>query len=640
MVPTSDANRVVPSPEAQELSKAEQKPKTFQNRIDDIADRMMLAFQNTTTHIGRTLVDLNNRRRDLQGRIITWVKDKFTAAVRVFVFTFTPSPFDPKSKEFVEIVQSISKRYSTTKFEADSLSEGFHSKPNFFANLDTLNVCYHNTKETVRQLQEFLEELKLYKKPFPIQAEVEKLLEGYNEIDKTLELKIKDKTAHVLNVFSEICANDFKVGVLPMLNEVKEYFLKHGHIINKIFIEGKNLEPYLTRRFSEYLHKIENESVEEIVYNSPSIAKTPMALRNIGNSCYMDAALEALFCFDEARKKLVRKLTAVSHEMPPNANLPHIRDGYEFRVRQAQEQLVQRKDLQRHLINLVNNPISMGSSSIVEYILGLNQNNPMYQVRDAFFRTKLVHEFSLDHGPINDQRDSASVVDVVMDHILEERFQTQRVSSTDDIPGRVFYSESPAEEPSLKIDVGNTPTSLQDLINKYFSVETQINNDPKIGTRKFIPSEGIIFDENAAKGIKTPLDQPVAPEKFATFLRIKKLPDFIAINLTRFTDTQHKNNTPVSLPSDFILDFKNATFALEDNESTLYEVMSTVVHGGSLAGGHYTSDVRIGDKFYHCDDASDKPYHECSAIDFNSEKNSVVVMARRIKNTSKSNPSN
>jgi hypothetical protein len=55
-----------------------------------------------------------------------------------------------------------------------------------------------------------------------------------------------------------------------------------------------------------------------------------------------------------------------------------------------------------------------------------------------------------------------------------------------------------------------------------------------------------------------------------------------------------------------------------------------VHHGNDLGHGHYTSNVKIGDKYYECDDMNHKFHREITAEEFYGNTNAYMVMLRKI----------
>jgi len=60
-----------------------------------------------------------------------------------------------------------------------------------------------------------------------------------------------------------------------------------------------------------------------------------------------------------------------------------------------------------------------------------------------------------------------------------------------------------------------------------------------------------------------------------------------------------KIETPVQAPLE--LDLKEFCFGANRND-TKYELMGIINHFGKISGGHYTSNVKVDDKWYNFDD--------------------------------------
>jgi ubiquitin C-terminal hydrolase len=80
---------------------------------------------------------------------------------------------------------------------------------------------------------------------------------------------------------------------------------------------------------------------------------------------------------------------------------------------------------------------------------------------------------------------------------------------------------------------------------------------------------------------------------------IDKFAPCVAIHLRRFTNTpagMTKNNTPVTYP----LEFDASRY---DKDAGIYELESVICHSGTMAGGHYICYVKNGNQWFLCNDA-------------------------------------
>lgn len=166
-------------------------------------------------------------------------------------------------------------------------------------------------------------------------------------------------------------------------------------------------------------------------------------------------------------------------------------------------------------------------------------------------------------------------------------------------------------------------TDLHALVHQFFKPELATDFFNKKVTRKFTLPDDTIIDST-----------------YVTQTKLVNLPDLLTLHISRYGfDLQRgpfKENDPVALPQDGIVDM-TPYYSGKNEESYKYEIMGYVVHHGeSLNSGHYTANVKIGDKFYECDDLNPKPpFHtEISAESFYGNENAYLLMLKRIPNES------
>ena len=89
------------------------------------------------------------------------------------------------------------------------------------------------------------------------------------------------------------------------------------------------------------------------------------------------------------------------------------------------------------------------------------------------------------------------------------------------------------------------------------------------------------------------------------------LPPVIVVQLKRFTfdETDDKLNTFVDYPvSNWQVD--------SNDENSIYDLSAISMHVGNLRGGHYTTLARLngGNQWYHFNDSCVQPFHDCTQI--------------------------
>jgi ubiquitin C-terminal hydrolase len=89
-------------------------------------------------------------------------------------------------------------------------------------------------------------------------------------------------------------------------------------------------------------------------------------------------------------------------------------------------------------------------------------------------------------------------------------------------------------------------------------------------------------------------------------LRFFTLPDVLVVCLKRFTNSVRKNNTPVAIDVARPLDLSKYVCGYEP-EAYQYEVFGVCDHMGNVMGGHYTATVKNADgSWWHFDDLRKK----------------------------------
>lgn len=172
-----------------------------------------------------------------------------------------------------------------------------------------------------------------------------------------------------------------------------------------------------------------------------------------------------------------------------------------------------------------------------------------------------------------------------------------------------------------------TKTHLHTLIDQFFKPELATDCFNKKVTRKFTLPDASTIDST-----------------YVTQTKLISVPELLTLHVSRYAFDPQKGpikiGDPVALPADGIVDM-TPYYSGERGESYQYEMMGYVVHHGeSLNSGHYTANVKIGDKFYECDDLNPKPpfHREISAKEFYGNENAYLVMLKRIPNKSTQAP--
>jgi ubiquitin C-terminal hydrolase len=346
----------------------------------------------------------------------------------------------------------------------------------------------------------------------------------------------------------------------------------------------------------------------------------PLKLRNIGNSCYLDSVLQAILCIDHIREKLSRA--------PEKDAFTSLKD-YQKELA-IQQEILQFMDVQQtqkegeHL-------------SQMEYILFLLGGPSIYRLRDAIFRSEFHHEFDLEHN-LTDQHDAANIMELLIDHLLTDcKFKWRGHATTPIFPGLEFVHGGPTgkdeEVAILQVPLRFKPVhqKLDVLVKAILGKHVEKQSDPEI-QRKFDPQEGFFIKGKEAEAALIQHASAAKVDEYHEWFRLTKLPPVLTIQFKRFTAGLSKDNKPVILPEDGILDLSRFYDApTGESKKALYRIKSMVRHSGSsLKFGHYIADVEINGKYYHCNDTDPKPFKEISKKEFFGRKDPYLLFLERI----------
>ena len=118
---------------------------------------------------------------------------------------------------------------------------------------------------------------------------------------------------------------------------------------------------------------------------------------------------------------------------------------------------------------------------------------------------------------------------------------------------------------------------------------------------------------------------------YSTKQIFQNLPETLSMHILRYDNEGNKVQSGVALPEDGIIDL-SPYYAGNEKGGHKYEITGYVMHSGnSLKGGHYTSNVKIGDEYFNCDDErKNEPYKKISAKEFYGNTNSYLLMLKKV----------
>lgn len=558
-------------------------------------------FRNILTHFIELINRLNGVRNYFQNKTISILSKGYNPIVQMFRNCFQESP-EPEQPNFVEVAQRLREVLPQLRKDVGSIQHSFKSPSTFLQDLQKAKAISHHIKHTLDQLAFFLSE-----SISPISPEMGKdlnQLQGeYLALGKEFNAELGKLSTLIVDSFCNIYEY-FMPTYVKMNETVRNEFLLHAKIINEVVLN-------VADERAKVIFKERYENLEKVsLMQSLASVELPLPLKNIGNSCYLDAALQIAFCLPELRKKLQNEL---QHENP---NKPD------------PDALEKRKKIQQCLINLIRYAPEPGSD--LQYMIRVVQKDqPLTELRESIFKSDL-DKIEFPMSALYTQLDAAFVMQLLLTSILDEKFVIQRIEASEEIPGRVFYSK-PDDCRIISIPMLEKHADLQGYVNSYFQARI-LEKDG----RKFKPKDGIRTRENENPNI--PLDQPYTPEKIAVLYRLKNLPKVICIQLKRFfrdrVNDEYKIYDLVKLPEDGIIDFAKVYSGDNDEEvspNTKYEIMGYVIHQGGIGGGHYVARVRIGNRFFFCNDLDNPPFVECTREEFYNEREVYMLMLRQVE---------
>jgi hypothetical protein len=473
--------------------------------------------------------------------------------------------------------------------------------------------------ETLKRLDQYLSILQSrHNRLQDVEDDITKIRDRYKGLDDQLIQIYEGKGEAILKSFKDVLQTFVGRGIdLP--EEIRIDLIQTWNALNSSFSSRiMKLNPSKHTTLNDEMNKLHTqmEPLDNATENQvPQTQATPLKLRNIGNSCYLDAVLQAFACIDVARKDLCEPLKRDPKN--PDEHLKKL---------SVHQELIQFLDVQK-----------MSSESRftqMEFILFLMEGPSLYRLRDAIFNSGLHPNLNPSLG-MKDQHDAAYVVELFIDMFLPQyKFKWQEQSTTldDAFPGIRF--DGPVDPLStLQVSIQNDEKNLEHMINCLLGKQNIINN------RKFNPKKNahVIDEEKAASALYKP-KQEVG--KYVQEYRLSELPPVLMIQIKRFNYFKTKlgdfepvkNNSPVALPHDGIIDV-SSYYDAEDGENpeAKYKIKSYVVHIGATShGGHYVAYVEINGKYYLCDDNATQCYEEITKDEFEKNEKAYLIFLERV----------
>lgn len=294
-----------------------------------------------------------------------------------------------------------------------------------------------------------------------------------------------------------------------------------------------------------------------------------MSLRNIGNSCYLDATLQALFA-SELLCEQVRNAEATDEN----------------------------EDIHKALLNLLNNKVN-------------NQKS----LKKAIFDSQLHPEFTPEF--LKAQLDAASVLELLSEHFFEP-LEMSEYRTVPGLEGLKFPSPTNTQFFILQVPLSRA-SSLREAINNVFASEINDAENKWLCTpseaRRIKAKNAYVISEEVAHRLKRKPTFETA--RYDECLKFQEMPEVLTVHLKRFLSF---DNQPIKLNQSLHLPSNGIIYLTEDCAVTAeeygrsadlkarYRIKSYVTHeGDTLDGGHYRSYLERNGRFYQCDDMESKP---------------------------------
>lgn len=534
--------------------------------IDYIVDFALLTLINT-------MVKLYTYEKEFQAVFMHALSTSATKTDHLYRRLFTTPPFDPETPHFIETLESNKKYLEILNDEINQIISYFDDS-SFIDELKKVACLKREVESRSKEINECLSTMEIY---YPSSDKIEQVKDvkaRYEALSVHMKAQIDRVKPRIEEKWNELCDS---------ITLATDFASTHQFETDII----QNIQIFLTHILPDTRFNIPTEALSEaeaLTLKEEYMMKLPFVLKNVGNSCYLASALQALFCLDETRTRLCRKL--------------------ENRV--SQDELAQQIKIQKQTVQLVNK-LRAGQPALFSFF----ETTPLQELREAIFASKLHADLS-NPSSIWSQHDAAYVVELFMRDILGYGFNTLKIFSADEIPGRIF--SGPIENNyTLQLTLKDKKLcDLQDCIDDYFK------NHSESDGRRFEISEGVVTDRSKIQ----PNELTVTAKTYYYKTFLEDLPDVMALHVKRFGAGLNKLETEVVLPIDGKLDFFTSEL-----EQASGEIVGYIMHHGmTIGGGHYTARIKRDGRFFDCNDGV---YHEITRAEFYAERQAYIVLVKK-----------
>lgn len=582
----------------------------------------------------------------------------FVAVGGVLLRLIVTPEFDPSSSAFKDLIKDLKAREPSFQERVTKIQMGFTDNTMIHADILAFKKLTIEIKDIWISLWNYAGILGFRKQGVSGYPEVLEVLKKYENLHVQLGKYFADHHRSIIDQFDQIVKLCRKGGIQAQIPEMYrqeliflgENWLDIVEIYLRFVAPQDRLSSALKMEAGHLKMTISSlKNPQQLALRQQEKIPSFLTLTNIGNSCYLDSSFQAIFCVKTLCDEIAKPIS------PKNISV----DIYK-------KKLVIQKEI---LMFLQSQHVQARDYTPLEFALflsGKGQGPSMDRLRDAIFdKNSYLHGEFKNPFHKTRQMDAAAFVELLIDRFLSEAamFEMRERATTESLPGYEF--NGPRNDRYWGLSLPCRAGQLQEVIDSYLGPHYEVE-DTVANQRSFNP-----FDENAkivdASKAERVLNwfkefEKSKPAEAATFkkskgrkiksfeqqYRLKKLPPVMVLQLNRFESVQRngqwvgvKNNQPIGLPSNGLIDLRNYYDAPEDipqdkQPSAVYRVKSYVVHmgGSSIATGHYISRLIINDgkndKYYECNDLKPNGHQEISKKQFFDSTDAYLIVMEQI----------
>ncbi|MCE2982107.1 MAG: hypothetical protein LW832_00945 [Parachlamydia sp.] len=568
---------------------------------------------------------LQKSARTFKASVLRWLTNLLVRIEHAFLKIVYQPKINFNSFEFREKIHEITQEKPIMRGRIQALSDVDINQLNIRRVLKEVSELKISLKQNIFNLEFFIAEMASWQEDYDgFFSEMKLLNEEYQLLSADLDLIVNSKKTDCCTLF-EGYSSQLTQAAIPMPAPLRQELMEDWEHFKEAILPSLNVTKALNLQRSMY--DFEKEFIESEGGLSPlQGAARPLALKNVGNSCYLDSAFHLLFCTKEAEGRILQdRLDSTISNLEEQLAMPTLSEQQKAPLRtqlhDKKTSADQRKKIQHEIAKLLKpSPTNTQKPGLLDYVLSMTHTLTLKELRQLIFDSRLHADLQVGNGfreSISSQRDAAAVVEFIMENILEIPFHAQRFFKTSDIPGVLFPSNKETNY-TLSCQLQRA-SNLQDVIQNYFANEVHINdlrNQVLLDPRDAIVEPGVeIADGNVRQFAN-----------YETWFELQSLPELLAVHIKRFNSNLTKNDNLVHLPSEGV-DLAPCFRNREPQGQTKYEVVGYVVHQGSYLGGHYVAYVKKEGKYWFCND-SGPTTKEISAEEFFSHKKAYLIMLK------------